>query len=397
MDNPTSTKRPDQNLKRCLPYGRQWVDRHDIDEVVRVLKSDWLTQGPAIPAFEKNLCRLTGARYAVAVSSGTAALHIACLAAGIGAGDEVVTSPLTFAASANCVLYCGGKPVFVDIDEATGNIDPSALEKAITRKTKAVIPVHYAGHACDMKRIRRIAARRSLVVIEDAAHALGATYMNRPVGSGLFSDMTIFSFHPVKHITTGEGGAVVTNNKDFYEKLLLFRSHGITKKDFQRAPDGPWYYEMQHLGFNYRMTDIQAALGSSQLKKLGRFVRRRRQIVAAYNKAFSQDSFFNVPVEREGARSSYHIYPLRLKKEFFAAKKNVFAELQRLGIGCQVHYIPVYWQPYYRRLGYRPGQCPRAEAHYRSSISLPLFPAMTSSEVTRVIRTVRQVAKDVLL
>jgi UDP-4-amino-4,6-dideoxy-N-acetyl-beta-L-altrosamine transaminase len=375
-----------------IPYGHQWIDEDDAREVVKVLKSGWLTQGPQIQEFEKALCECTGAKYAVVVSSGTAALHIACLAAGISKNDEVITSPITFVASANCVLYCGGRPVFADIQEDTANIDPRAIEKKITARTKAIIPVHFAGHPCDMKEIRNIAKRHSLLVIEDAAHALGAEYKGSKIGSCAYSDMTIFSFHPVKAITTGEGGAILTNNKRLYQKLLLFRNHGITKDVRSFAKNkGAWYYEMRELGFNYRITDIQAALGISQLKKLDKFVDRRRAIAREYDRAFSGNPFFEVQKERQYARSAFHLYPIRLHKRFISDKKSVFHSLRDKDLGVQVHYIPVYLQPYYKKLGFRKGTCPNSEIYYNREISLPIYPALKADQIRRVIDTVFKV------
>ena len=378
---------------RAIPYGHQSIDRKDINEVVRVLKSNWLTQGPKIKEFENALCEYAGAKYAVAVSSGTAALHIACLAAGIKKGDEVITSPITFVASANCVLYCGGKPAFADIQEDTANIDPEEIKKKITKRTRAIIPVHFAGHPCDLEEIKQIAQKKhSLLIIEDAAHALGAEYKGSKIGSCKYSDMTIFSFHPVKSITTGEGGAVMTNNRKLYERLIKFRTHGIAKHDFVYGYKGSWYYEMHDLGFNYRITDIQAALGKSQLKKLERFISARREIAAFYNKAFKDYSGFDVPVEKKGIRSAYHIYPIQLKGKFIGKRKEIFDRLRNRGLGVQVHYIPVYLHPYYRRnLGFKSGICPAAESYYSRAISLPLYPSLTNTQVQAIVRIVKEV------
>lgn len=374
---------------KTIPYGRQWIDKDDISAVVRTLRSDWLTQGPAVQIFEEALCKQTGAKYAVAVANGTAALHLACLAANIKNGSEVITSALTFAASANCVRYCGAKVVFADIDQESGCVDPAQIEKLISKKTKMLIPVHYAGHSCDMEKIQKIARAHQLVVLEDAAHALGATYKKTKVGSCRYSDMAIFSFHPVKHVTTGEGGAIITNNIKLYQRLLLLRTHGISKNNLKRASEGAWYYEMQELGFNYRITDFQAALGTSQLKKLKGFVKRRREIVEQYNAAFGQNEKLIIPTERAYTSSSYHLYPLRLKEA--RKRSKVFASLREKGILVQVHYIPVYYHPYYRKLGYKKGLCPNAEAYYAREISLPLFPALKEKDVKRVIATVLSV------
>lgn len=370
---------------KIIPYGRQWVDASDIREVIKVLKSDWLTQGPKIKEFEDALCKYTGVKYAVAVSSGTAALHISCLAANIKRGDEVITSPITFVASANSILYCGGKPVFADIQKDTVNIDPEEIKKKINSNTKAIIPVHFAGHPCDLEEIKEIAEKHNLLIIEDASHALGAEYKNLKIGSCKYSDMTIFSFHPVKHITTGEGGAVLTNQKDLYQRLLLFRNHGITKeKEKMTKFDGPWYYEMHELGFNYRMTDFQCALGISQLKKLEKYIERRRELVSIYNKELSKIDKITLPVEKPYVKSSWHIYYIRLKDA--SKRRLIFEELQKSNIGVQIHYIPVYLQPYYQKnFGYKIGDCPKAEDYYQSTITLPLYPKMMNSEIQYII------------
>ncbi len=373
-----------------IPYGHHWIDENDINEVVKVLKSDWITQGLKVKEFENALCKYTGAKYAVVVSSGTAALHVACLAAGIKSGDEVVTSPITFAASANCISYCGGTPVFADIQEDTVNIDPEEIKKKINQKTKAIIPVHFAGHPCDLEEIKRIAKKHNLLVIEDAAHALGAEYKSSKIGSCKYSDMTIFSFHPVKHVTTGEGGAVLTNRGDLYERLLLLRNHGITKdKKKMEHCNGSWYYEMQELGFNYRLTDFQCALGISQLRKLEKFLSRRREIVNIYNKELSKVGEVILPVEKPYIKSSWHIYYIRLKDS--QGRKNLFEKLRKYNIGVQVHYIPVHLQPYYREnFGYKVGDYPKAEEYYKPTITLPLYPKMMDSEIQYVIDTFKK-------
>src|SRR3989339_1647516 len=378
-------------MSKYIPYGRQSITDSDIQSVVKVLKCDFITQGPQVRKFEKALCISTQAKYAVAVSNGTAALHLACLAAGIGKGDEVITSPLTFLASSNCVLYCGGKVVFADIDSQTANIVSSEVEKNITKKTKAIIPVHFAGQPCEVDQIRDIGKKYNLIIIEDAAHALGAKYKGSHIGSCKYSDMTTLSFHPLKHITTGEGGAILTNRKDFYENLLMLRSHGATKDNFVNKSEGDWYYEMQMLGFNYRITDIQCALGVSQMKKLGKFVQRRRRIVELYNKAFLDNPYFDIPIEKDHSFSSYHLYPIRVKTNYVHSRKDIFADLRKNGLGVQVHYFPVYLQPYYRELGYRKGLCPIAEQYYSKTISLPLYPKMLNSDVIKVIQVCMKV------
>lgn len=383
---------------KMIPYGHQWISRDDIKQVINVLKSDWLTQGPKVKAFEESLCQYTGAKYAVVVSSGTAALHIACLAAGITQGDKVITSPITFVASANCVLYCGGKPVFADIQEDTINIDPKEIKKKITKKTKAIIPVHFAGHPCDLEEIQKIARKYNLIVIEDAAHALGAKYKGSKIGSCQYSDMTIFSFHPIKSITTGEGGAVLTNREELYEKLLMLRSHGITREqNAMKRFEGPWYYEMHELGFNYRITDFQCALGISQLEKLDKFIERRREIVQIYNKKLSKIEKIELPVEKENVKSAWHLYSVRLKikSKVKVKRRDIFNYLRKNNIGVQVHYIPVYMQPYYQNLGYKKGLCPVAEDFYQREITLPLYQSMSNRDVKRVINSILKTFKKI--
>lgn len=392
-----------------IPYGRQSIDDADIEAVVKVLKSDYLTTGPAVAAFEKKVADYVGAKYAVAVSNGTAALHVACLAAGIGEGDEVITTPITFAASANCVLYCGGTPVFADIDPDTYNISPEELEKKITSRTKAIIPVHYTGQPCDMDAILEIARKHDLLVIEDGAHALGASYKGKKIGS--IADMTCFSFHPVKPVTTGEGGMIVTDNEELYRKLVLYRSHGITRdKDMmqqyeeqlqqssdpalQEAADmlrgdvidpGGWYYQQLELGYNYRITDISCALGASQMDKLDRFLERRRQIAKKYDEAFADIPQIKTPWQQEGCQSGWHLYMIQTMER---SRREVFDGLRQAGIGVNVHYIPVYRHPYYQRNGYAGVHCLNAEAFYERAISLPIFPGLTGQQQDYVIEHV---------
>ncbi len=376
---------------KYLPYGRQDIDEDDIKAVVEVLKSDYLTTGPKIKEFEEKLSDFVGAKYAVALSNGTAALHAACFAAGITQGDEVITSPITFAASANCVLYLGGTPVFADIDARTYNIDPADIRRKITKKTKALIPVHYTGQPCDMDEIMSIAKEYGLVVIEDGAHALGSGYKERRIGS--IGDMTTFSFHPVKQITTGEGGAVVTDSKELYDKLSIFRTHGITKdKDKLLDNEGPWYYEQHYLGFNYRMTDIQAALGISQLNRVSSFIKRRKELVSIYDEAFGKLDGVIIPEQLSEADSSWHLYVLKLGLDKLVCKrKEIFEELLKRKIGVNVHYIPVYYHPYYRQLGYEKGICPNAERLYESIITLPLYPKLEDSEIAYIIESVKEI------
>lgn len=372
-------------MDKYIPYGRQCIEADDIQAVIDVLLSDYLTTGPKIEEFEHLVAEYTGARYAVAVANGTAALHIACLAAGIGPGDEVITSPLTFAASANCVFYCGGRPVFADIDMQTYNISPVDICRKITSRTKAIIPVHLAGQPCDMDEIHRIAQEHHLIVIEDGAHALGSEYKGKKIGS--LSDMTIFSFHPVKLITTGEGGMVLTNDEDLYRKLKLFRTHGITRDDLLlRKNDGPWYYEQQLLGYNYRITDIQCALGISQMKKLNRFLLKRRRLVEKYNGAFGDCDHIITPYQLKGTNSAWHLYIIQVLN---CNRRVVFEKLRKKGIGVNVHYIPVYMHPYYQENGYREVHCKNAEDLYEHMISLPLYPLLTEEEQERVIEQVK--------
>ncbi|RKL68340.1 UDP-4-amino-4,6-dideoxy-N-acetyl-beta-L-altrosamine transaminase [Salipaludibacillus neizhouensis] len=388
LDNEKETKPVRDSY---LPYGKQWIDDKDIQAVVDVLKGNYLTTGPAVNKFEELFASYVGVKYAVSFSNGTAALHGACFVAGIGAGDEVITTPMTFAASANCVLYQKAIPVFADICEQTYNLDPVKVKELVNEKTKAIIPVDFTGQPAKLDEINKIAKDHNLIVIEDAAHAVGATYKGKKVGT--VSDMTMFSLHPVKHITTGEGGMITTNNKEYYEKLLQFRSHGITRdEDKLLRNDGPWYYEMQFLGYNYRMTDIQAALGFSQLEKLDKFVGLRRKYVSLYNEAFSKLEQIKTPYQAPEGNSSWHLYIIRLNLEkLIGSRKEVFEALQNENIGVNVHYIPVYYQPYYHQLGYEKGLCPKAEELYEEIISLPLFPKMSEEDVNDVIEAVKKV------
>lgn len=372
-----------------IPYGRQTIEDDDIQAVVDVLKSDYLTTGPKIAEFEQIVAEYVGAKYAVAISNGTSALHAACFAAGIGPGDEVITTPLTFAASANCVLYCGGTPVFADVDARTYNIDPEDIKRKITDKTRAIIAVHLAGQPCDMDEIHSIAREHNLVVIEDGAHALGSVYKGKKIGS--LSDMTTFSFHPVKPITTGEGGMIVTDNESLYKKLLLFRSHGITRDDsLMNRNDGPWFYQQLDLGYNYRITDIQCALGCSQMKKLDRFLKRRKEIVARYNEAFAGCNNIVTPYQLPETESGWHLYIVQIKKH---DRKKVFETLRECGIGVNVHYIPVYMHPYYQEHGYENVHCRNAEEVYSHIISLPLYPGLSIEQQEYVIRTLKDICE----
>ena len=382
--------------KEKIGYGRQWIDEDDMEAVVSVLKSDVLTCGPKIAQLEQELASYTGANYAVAVSNGTAALHCACMAAGIGPRDEVITTPLTFAASSNCVLYCGARPVFADINPETYNIDPDDIEAKITERTKAVIAVDFTGQAVPVKEIRDICDRHHLIFIEDAAHSIGTMYDGKHVGS--LADMTCFSFHPVKTITAGEGGAVTTNSEKLYRKIVLAHTHGIThEEDFMEdAPhEGPWYYEQISLGYNYRMTDFQAALLLSQLRKLERFKRRRKEIVERYNEAFGKIP--EIIVQREIAESDTcrHLYLIRLDFEkLTCTRRQFFDAMAAENVQCQIHYVPVYWFPYYRHLGYEKGLCPRAEEVYKGIMSIPLYPKMTDEDVEDVIHAVKKIVEN---
>ena len=373
-----------------IPYGKQTIDQDDIQAVVDVLQSDFLTTGPKIAEFEQTVADYVGAKYAVAISNGTSALHAACFAAGIGPGDEVITTPLTFAASANCVLYCGGTPVFADVDPKTYNIDPEDIRRKITDRTKAIIAVHLAGQPCDMDAIHSIAREHGLIVIEDGAHALGSVYKGKKVGS--LSDMTTFSFHPVKPITTGEGGMIVTDNEEFYKKMALFRSHGITRDDsMMTRNDGPWFYQQFDLGYNYRITDIQCALGCSQMKKLDRFLARRKEIVARYNEAFADCDNIITPYQLSDTESGWHLYIVQVKN---CDRRQVFETMRENGIGVNVHYIPVYMHPYYQEHGYENVHCANAEEIYSHIISLPLYPGLTSEQQDYVIDTLKSLCGE---
>ena len=375
-----------------ISYGRQFIDDADIQAVVEVLKSPWLTCGPQIPALEKKLCEITGAKYAVAVSNGTAALHIAAMAAGIGPGDEVIVSPITFAASANCVLYCGGMPVFADIDPETYNIDPKSIRERITEKTKALVVVDFTGQAADYDEILKICEEYGLILIEDAAHAIGTKYNGKGVGS--YADLTTFSFHPVKTVTAGEGGAVTTNDEKLYRHLLRLRSHGITRNQDEMVNEshGPWYNEQVELGYNYRLTDIQAALVSSQLDKLHQFVARRKEIVAKYDEAFAQIPELIVQKEIPASDTARHLYILHLNPETAkCTRREMYDALYAENVCTQVHYLPVYWHSHYEELGYEKGLCPNAESLYEHEMSLPLFYTMTDEDVESVIAAVKKV------
>lgn len=377
-----------------IGYGHQYIDETDIKAVVDVLKSDYLTCGPKIEEAEKKLCEITGAKHAVLIANGTAALHAMIFAAGIGPGDEVITTPITFAASANCVLYCGGTPVFADINPETYNIDPASIEAKITEKTRAVVAVDFTGQAVEIDKIRAICDKYNLIFIEDAAHSLGTKYNDKPVGS--IADMTEFSFHPVKTCTAGEGGAITTNDDELYKSLLLFRTHGITREqDWMDKPsEGGWYYQQIYLGYNYRMTDIQAALLSSQLDKLEKFGKRRKELVKRYDEAFSAMPEIVVQKEIPESDTVRHLYIIKLNLDMLKCRRReVFEALQAEGIGVNVHYIPVYSFPYYQKLGYKMGSCPQAEALYERIISIPLYYSLTDEEQNKVIKAVKKVIR----
>ncbi|HEY3375046.1 MAG TPA: UDP-4-amino-4,6-dideoxy-N-acetyl-beta-L-altrosamine transaminase [Candidatus Aquicultor sp.] len=383
-----------------IPYGKQSINEEDIEAVIAVLKSDWITQGPAIERFERAVAEYCGVNYAIAVSSGTAALHLACLAAGLKEGDILWTSPNTFVASANCALYCGATPNFVDIDPLTYNLSVDELEAKLStteaeRLPKILMPVHFAGQSCEMERINDLGKKYGLTIIEDACHALGGSYKGHKIGACIYSDMVVFSFHPVKSITTGEGGMIITNNEDLYQRLLRLRTHGITRNPscIQDESHGPWYYEQVELGFNYRITDIQAALGFSQLQKLDSFIDRRRYLAERYNDLL-KDLPLVCPYQHPDASSAYHIYPIRLKlNKVSKSRQQVFNELRESGINVNVHYIPVHTQPYYRELGFKQGTYPKAEQYYKEAISIPLFYTLTEEEQDFVVKAIKEIVR----
>lgn len=364
---------------KVFGYSHQSIDETDVKAVTDVLKSAFLTCGPKIKEFEQAICDYTGAKYCVAVSNATAGLHIAVLAAGLKSGDEGITSPMTFLSSANCICFAGAKPVFADIDPKTANIDPTEIAKHITPRTKVIIPVHFAGQSCDMEKISAIAQKNNLIVIEDAAHALGSDYKGTKVGSCKYSDMTVFSFHPVKNITTAEGGAVTTNNEELYHKLLALRTHGVYKDG---AMQKTWEYEMRELGFNYRMTELQAALGISQLQKIEKFKQRRREIVDYYNQNLGLPHLQEMPF----SNACFHLYPILVDN-----RKDFYFKAREKGLNLQVHYIPVHTQPYYARFGYKYGDYPQAEVYYEKCISLPLYPNLTNEDLAEIIHRIKEI------
>ena len=378
-------------------YGKQSIDENDIDAVVEVLKSDFLTQGPAIEKFEKCVAEYCGAKYAVAVTSATAALHISCLSAGLGKDDILWTSPITFTASANCGRYCGADVDFVDIDPSTYNMSIAELEKKLQAaeiKPRVVVPVHLAGQSCEMDKIYKLSQKYGFKVIEDASHAIGADYKETKVGCCKYSDMTVFSFHPVKIVTTGEGGMVLTNDKDLYEKLVLYRSHGITRdpKLMTGTADGPWYYQQIDLGFNYRMTDMQAALGYSQMQKVNEFVSKRRYLAKRYNELLKNINGIQLPVQNEDTKSSWHLYVVRVDFSKISKTKNqIFAEMKEKGICLNLHYIPVHTQPYYENLGFKGGDFPNSEKYYEEAFTLPLYYSLTDEQQDHIVKSLVEV------
>jgi UDP-4-amino-4,6-dideoxy-N-acetyl-beta-L-altrosamine transaminase len=385
-----------------IPYGKQNINEADIQAVIDVLRSDFITQGPAIERFERALAEYCGVKYAVAVNSATAALHIACLSAGLKPGDRLWTTPITFVASANCALYCGADVDFVDINPKTYNMSVDALEQKleIAKREGAVpqivIPVHLAGQSCEMADIRELSRRYHFQVIEDASHAVGGRYRNRPVGTCEFSEMTVFSFHPVKIITTGEGGMVLTNREDLYQKLIRLRSHGITRDPqwMTKPSEGSWYYQQLELGFNYRMTDIQAALGCSQMSRLDDFVAKRHALVERYNQKLAHLPI-TLPFQHPDAWSAFHLYIIRLQSDNLnQSHSEVFEKLRQSGIGVNLHYIPVHLQPYYQQLGFKSGDFPEAERYYSEAISLPLYPDLTETQQDIVIHTLEKLVSN---
>lgn len=381
-----------------IPYGKQDINQDDIDAVVNVLRSDFLTQGPKVPEFEACVANYCGAKHALAVNSATSALHVACLALGLGPGDWLWTSPNTFVASANCGLYCGAQVDFVDIDPLTYNISPIALEKKLIIAQvnnvvpKVVVAVHLAGQPCDMKALHKLSRKYGFKLIEDASHAIGGRYLDEPIGSCRFSEITVFSFHPVKVITTAEGGMVLTQSDELAQRMDLFRSHGITRdpKFMTSPPDGPWYYQQIELGFNYRLTDLQAALGVSQMARLDEFVALRHKLAKRYDELLA-DIPITTPWQHPDGYSGYHLYVVRLKlNQIKFAHGDVFQKIRELGVGVNLHYIPVHLHPYYQRMGFKVGDFPQAEQYYREAISLPMYPSLTEVQQDAVVSALQQ-------
>ncbi|QAR34518.1 UDP-4-amino-4,6-dideoxy-N-acetyl-beta-L-altrosamine transaminase [Geovibrio thiophilus] len=369
-----------------IPYGRQEITEEDIKAVAEALRSDYLTQGPKVAEFEAKLASYCGAEYAVAFANGTAALHGAYYAAGLEKGDSFITTPMTFAATSNAGLYLGASPRFCDVEPDTGNIDTDGIPALIDKSVRLIAPVHYSGMPADMERVRAIADENGLMVVEDACHALGAVYKGERIGNCAYSDMTVFSFHPVKHVATGEGGAVLTNDENLRGILMRFRSHGITRESLVNEPHGGWYHEMQELGYNYRITDIQCALGISQLSRAENSINRRRQIAARYDAAFNEIKGLKTPPHREERLNAYHLYPLRIEN----GRREVYDLLREKGVYAQVHYLPVYMHPYYRANGFESFTLPEAEKYYKSELSIPMFPSLTDEEQEYVIKCVTE-------
>lgn len=383
--------------EKFYPYGHQSIDNDDIEELKRVLKSDWITQGPKIKEFEKAIQKYCNVKYAVAIANGTAALHLAALSIGLKFGDEAITTPNTFVASANCIAYCNAKPVFADIKKDTYNIDPEEIRKKINNKTKAIIPVDFAGQPCDYEIINEIASENNLKVIADAAHSIGAEFKIKQktykTGDCNFTDLSIFSFHPVKHITTGEGGLITTNNKEIYERLLMLRTHGITKEQkLLKKREGPWYYEMQILGYNYRITDFQCALGLSQLKKLDSFIKRRREIAKLYSEELKNLNGIITPFEKKNVKHVFHLYVLKLDlSKTSKTRKEIFENLRKSKVGVQVHYIPIHLQPFYQeKFGYQLGDFPNSESYYNTTISIPMYPALSNDDIKEIVSRIKK-------
>lgn len=382
-----------------IPYGRQDISPEDLAAVAEVLRSDWLTQGPMVPRFEQAVAEWCGARHGVAVNSATSALHLACLALGLGPGDTLWTSPNTFVASANCALYCGATVDFVDIDPRTYNMDVAALQEKLQsaesagRLPKVVVPVHFAGQSCAMREIHALGQRYGFRILEDASHAIGGSYQGEPIGCGRYSDLTVFSFHPVKVVTTGEGGMVVTNQADLYERMVRLRSHGITREpgSMSGESEGPWYYQQVELGYNYRLTDIQAALGVSQMVRLSAFIAQRRQVAARYATAFAGWPM-TLPWQHPDTASAWHLYVIRLHLEQIQkSRRQVFEALRAAGIGVNVHYIPVHTQPWYRQMGFAAGDFPESERYYAEAISLPMFPTLSEAQQETVVSALQRI------
>lgn len=385
-----------------IPYGKQSISQQDIDAVVEVLQSDFLTQGPKVPLFEKTVAEHVGATHALAVNSATSALHIACLALGLGEGDWLWTTPITFVASANCGLYCGAQVDFVDIDPVTYNLCPKALEKKLIaaektgRLPKVIVPVHFSGQPCDMQAIHALAQKYGFKVIEDASHAIGGKYQDEFIGNCRYSDITVFSFHPVKIITTAEGGLALTNDDALAEKMNLYRSHGVTRDTslMTHEPDGPWYYQQVALGFNYRMTELQAALGISQMQRLDEFVAQRHRLAERYNQLLA-DLPLTLPWQHPDSYSGLHLYVIRLQLDKInKTHLQVFEQLREAGIGVNLHYIPVHMQPYYQDIGFKAGDFPEAERYYEEAISLPMFSTMTEQQQDEVVAVLDKVLND---